>query len=164
MKLIPKILICSISFIAACGSDEKTSNAAPPAEITIDGALVPLVQSEENYLPPSTNSGGLQTVVAPITQKFTASTTHQLHLESTVDVPCNINVYSQYESQESTFRPQADSRIMQINSAICGYTGPIYILNHHKTLLVEVIDLLQTDVTVYYEIDITDNKVSLTMN
>ncbi len=165
MKLIPKLLLCSVSAIAACGVEEN-SNDAPAATTTttVDGGFIPLTLTEENYQSASTNSDGLKTVVATITQTFTASTTQQLHLTSTVDAPCNINIYGQYERQASAFKPQPDSRLMQINSATCSYTGPIYILNHQQKLLVEVIDLQQRDTTAYYEINVTDDTLALTMN
>lgn len=165
MKLIPKLLLCSVSAIAACGVEENANDApAATTATTVDGVFVPLTQTEENYQPASTNSDGLKTVVATITQTFTASTTYQLHITSTIKAPCSINIYGQYERQASEFKPQPDSRLMQINSATCSYSGPIYILNHQQELLVEVIDLQQRETTAYYEIDVTDNPIMLTMN
>jgi len=167
MKFIQTLIICNIAFISACGgSDSPTGNVSPPAgdvvTPAIDGPKQELHSEDDGFI--STESDGLrlEDIEAPITQKFTAAKQQQLTITSQSGDSCHINIYTRYNKVAGPkFAPSAGSRVVQMYSENCTYSGTVYLLNQQRKLLIEVINLNLDDTTSYYEEAIQNSAIEV---
>lgn len=160
MKLIKTLIICNIAFISACGGSDSPSGNTPAAaeSAAIDGPVRQLTADEDGFITTEGESTRFQDIEVPEDQDFTASKQQQLTITSAGGTSCHINVYSRFnKAQGNNYSPSAASRIIQMYSDTCEYSGTIYILNQQQKLLVEVINLNLDDTTSYYE-KLIDNK------
>ena len=166
MTLKQKILIftvISLSISACGGSDSPSGNSTTPLAPTVDGAEQVLTEGEDSFIPTASNNS-LQNINASSALNYRASTTMQLQVDSNSAQSCNININKQYDKfLGPVFAPDPNSRVIQINSNTCSYSGPIYILNQQKRLLAEVVSL-QHATTSYHEIIITSNTITLNLD
>ncbi|QUM88369.1 hypothetical protein HWV03_05795 [Moritella sp. 36] len=169
MKFIKTLIICNIAFISACsdsGSDTPTGNVSTPtgnvATPAVDGPKLELLSDDDGFISTENDDLKLQDIVAPITQKFTAAKSQQLTITSQGGSACHINIYTQYNKASGhKFAPKNGSRVLQVYSENCAYSGSIYLLSHQHKLLIEVINLTQEDTTSYYEETIQETPIEV---
>lgn len=167
MKIIQTLIICNIAFISACGgSDSPAGNVNTPADNvtapTIDGPKQVLFSDEDGFISTESDNLKFEGIEAPITQTFTAATQQQLTITSQSGDACHINIYTRYNKSAGTqFAPLAGSRVVQMHSEDCTYSGTIALLNQQRKLLIEVINLSLEDTTSYYEETIQSNAIEV---
>ncbi len=169
MKFIQTLIICNIAFISACsdsGSDSPTGNVTTPtgnvATPAIDGPKQALLSEDDGFISTESDNLRLEDIEAPITQKFTAAKQQQLTITSQSGNACHINIYTQYNKISGhRFTPSAGSRVVQMYSENCTYSGSIYLLSQQRKLLIEVINLNLEDTTSYYEEAIQNSVIEV---
>ncbi|SGY86213.1 Putative uncharacterized protein [Moritella viscosa] len=169
MKFIQTLIICNIAFISACSdseSDSPTGNVSTPTAnvVTpaIDGPEQELLSDDDGFISAESDDLRLQDIEAPITQKFTATKQQELIITSQGTDSCHINVYTRYDKTSGyNFTPSGGSRVVQVYSANCEYSGTIYLLNQQHKLLIEVVNLNQEDTTSYYEETIKNTAIEV---
>ncbi|KXO14305.1 hypothetical protein AKG98_383 [Moritella sp. JT01] len=173
MKLIQTLIICNIAFISACSdsgsgsaSDSPTGNVSTPtgnvATPAIDGPKQVLLSDDDGFISTESDDLRLQDIVAPITQKFTAAKQQELTITSQSGDACHINIYTKYNKVSGhKFSPAIGSRVLQMYSENCAYSGSIYLLSQQRKLLIEVINLNLEDTTSYYEETIQNTAIEV---
>lgn len=168
---IGTISLCVIlSLLTACGGeDNSSSNSASPA--SVDGPIVELTPQDDSFSPSEGADNSLQTVTSPADHSFNASRATAIQIRSVESHPCHANIYSRYKKKNGlTYIPDPTSRVMQINSPTCDYSGILYVMHHWESLLVEVIIIRQTEGTLqngsttYYEVALPSDEVILDVN
>ncbi len=160
MKFIQTLIICNIAFISACGGDDSpTGNMTTPAT---DGPKQELLSEDDGFISTESDDLRLEDVEAPITQKFTAAKQQQLTITSQSGDACHINIYTRYNKVAGPkFSPSAGSRVVQMYSENCTYSGTVYLLNQQRKLLIEVVNLNLEDTTSYYEEAIQNSAIEV---
>jgi hypothetical protein len=166
MKFIKTLILCNIAFISACSdsdSDSPTGNVSTPtanvSSPAVDGPKLELLTDDDGFISTENDDLRLEDIEAPITQKFTAAKQQQLTITSQRGDACHINIYTQYNKLSGhVFTPSAASRVVQMYSEDCEYSGTVYLLNQERKLLIEVINLNHEDTTSYYE-EVTKDSV-----
>ena len=73
-------------------------------------------------------------------------------------------MYSRYnKARGDQFAPTAGSRVVQVYSESCEYSGTVHLLNQQRKLLIEVINLNSEDTTSYYEATVQSGPIELAM-
>jgi len=163
MKFIQTLILCNIVFISACGgSDSPSGNVSVPA---IDGPKQALEVNEDSFITAEGSNNKVTDIEAPVDHNFTAAKQQQITITSQGKDSCHINIYTRYnKAGGDKFAPSAGSRVVQVYSEQCEYSGAVFLLNQQRKLLIEVINLNIEDTTSYYEKTVQNSPIELAIN
>ncbi len=174
MKKIQRLFLCTFiisttPLLTACGGDNDSSNSA--STTSVDGPTVELTAQDENFSPSKNADNSLQRVSSPTDHQFTASKAAAIQFRSVNSDPCHINIYSRFrQNSAGSYLPDPTTRVMQIDSATCDFSGMLYVMHHWEALLVEVIIIRQTEGSsqingaTYYKVTLPADPISLDVN
>lgn len=135
MKYFYSLII--LTFLTACGggSGGESQNTVAP---TIDGPKVLLAETDDSFIQQANENSKLDNVTATEQQKFVASKQVGIALNF-MTTDCYINIYNRYEMVKGEVAPDQNSRVLQLSSTDCSYSGPISVVSQQREVLIEII-------------------------